>query len=98
MSGQEGARGLMNSSMRPRFPLIRKSWASQFTIARVGSAHGAGQDRREIVMSRVIDAPRDLVFEAWPDPKHLPQMVPKDQTTDAQLRIGECSGFHNARL
>ena len=28
---------------------------------------------REIVMSRVIDAPRDLVFEAWSDPKHLPQ-------------------------
>ncbi len=28
---------------------------------------------REIVLSRVIDAPRDLVFEAWSDPRHLPQ-------------------------
>ena len=28
---------------------------------------------REIVLSRVIDAPRDLVFKAWSDPKHLPQ-------------------------
>ena len=28
---------------------------------------------REIVLSRVIDAPRELVFEAWSDPKHLPQ-------------------------
>ena len=28
---------------------------------------------REIVLSRVIDAPRDLVFQAWSDPKHLPQ-------------------------
>src|SRR5215470_17814237 len=26
---------------------------------------------REIVLSRVIDAPRDLVFSAWCDPKHL---------------------------
>ena len=27
---------------------------------------------REIVLSRLIDAPRDLVFSAWTDPKHLP--------------------------
>lgn len=26
---------------------------------------------REIVISRVFDAPRDLVFEAWTDPKHI---------------------------
>ena len=28
---------------------------------------------REIELSRVIDAPRELVFEAWSDPKHLTQ-------------------------
>ena len=28
---------------------------------------------REIVMSRVIDAPRELVFAAWSDPSHLPR-------------------------
>jgi uncharacterized protein YndB with AHSA1/START domain len=27
---------------------------------------------REIVMSREFDAPRDLVFQAWTDPRHLP--------------------------
>jgi len=27
---------------------------------------------REIVLSRVIDARRDLVFSAWTDPRHLP--------------------------
>ena len=27
---------------------------------------------REIVLSRVIAAPRDLVFRAWTDPQHLP--------------------------
>jgi uncharacterized protein YndB with AHSA1/START domain len=28
---------------------------------------------REIVTSRLFDAPRDLVFQAWTDPKHLAQ-------------------------
>ncbi|RYE51264.1 MAG: ATPase, partial [Rhizobiaceae bacterium] len=27
---------------------------------------------REIVLSRVIDARRDLVFSVWTDPQHLP--------------------------
>ena len=26
---------------------------------------------REIVLSRLIDAPRELVFNAWTDPKHI---------------------------
>jgi uncharacterized protein YndB with AHSA1/START domain len=26
---------------------------------------------REIVISRVFDAPRELVWEAWTDPKHV---------------------------
>ena len=28
---------------------------------------------REIVMTRVFDAPRNLVWQAWTDPKHVPQ-------------------------
>jgi uncharacterized protein YndB with AHSA1/START domain len=28
---------------------------------------------REIVTTRVIDAPRELVFKAWTDPEHLAQ-------------------------
>jgi uncharacterized protein YndB with AHSA1/START domain len=28
---------------------------------------------REVVFTRVYDAPRELVFEAWTDPKHLTQ-------------------------
>jgi uncharacterized protein YndB with AHSA1/START domain len=47
---------------------------------------------REIVMSRVIDAPRDLVFEAWSDPKHLPQWFgPKGfeiETHEIDVRVG----------
>jgi uncharacterized protein YndB with AHSA1/START domain len=28
-------------------------------------------DNRELVITRVFDAPRELVFEAWSDPEHL---------------------------
>jgi uncharacterized protein YndB with AHSA1/START domain len=28
-------------------------------------------EKREFVINRVLDAPRELVFEAWTDPKHL---------------------------
>jgi uncharacterized protein YndB with AHSA1/START domain len=34
---------------------------------------GTGQDARTIVTTRVFDAPRELVFEAWTNPKHLVQ-------------------------
>ena len=28
---------------------------------------------REIVLTRVVDAPRELVFDVWADPEHLPK-------------------------
>jgi uncharacterized protein YndB with AHSA1/START domain len=30
-------------------------------------------DGRELVITRIFDAPRDLVFKAWTDPKHMAQ-------------------------
>jgi uncharacterized protein YndB with AHSA1/START domain len=30
---------------------------------------------REIVITRVVDAPRRLVFAAWTDPRHIPQWL-----------------------
>lgn len=30
---------------------------------------------REIVITRIVDAPRHLVFEAWTSPKHLPHWM-----------------------
>jgi uncharacterized protein YndB with AHSA1/START domain len=33
----------------------------------------AGQNPRSIIATRGFDAPRELVFEAWTDPKHLVQ-------------------------
>src|SRR4051812_20636889 len=36
---------------------------------------------REISMTRIFDAPRELVFKAWSDPEHLAQWWgPKDFT------------------
>ena len=47
---------------------------------------------REIVLSRVFDAPRDLVFRAWTDPAHVTRwFCPKDFTKTTQeidLRVG----------
>jgi uncharacterized protein YndB with AHSA1/START domain len=37
------------------------------------SAADATEEARGIVTTRMFDAPRDLVFEAWTDPKHLAQ-------------------------
>ncbi|MGA9085038.1 MAG: SRPBCC domain-containing protein [Pseudolabrys sp.] len=31
------------------------------------------QDPRSIIGTRVLDAPRELVFSVWTDPKHLAQ-------------------------
>jgi uncharacterized protein YndB with AHSA1/START domain len=30
---------------------------------------------REVVVTRVVDAPRHLVFDAWTDPRHVPQWL-----------------------
>jgi uncharacterized protein YndB with AHSA1/START domain len=30
-------------------------------------------DKRELVITRIFDAPRDLVFKVWTDPKHVAQ-------------------------
>jgi uncharacterized protein YndB with AHSA1/START domain len=34
---------------------------------------GTDEEARSIVTTRVFDAPRELVFDAWTDPKHLTQ-------------------------
>lgn len=52
---------------------------------------GAAIDR-EIVLSRVLDAPRALVWEAWTRPEHLVEwFCPKDYTATTQeidVRVG----------
>jgi uncharacterized protein YndB with AHSA1/START domain len=47
---------------------------------------------REIVLSRVINAPRDLVFQAWVNPQHLAQWFGpsgfKIETREMDIRVG----------
>jgi len=52
-----------------------------------------GQERKqEIVITRIFDAPRELVWEAWTDPEHFKRWWgPKDYTTpfcEIDLRVG----------
>jgi uncharacterized protein YndB with AHSA1/START domain len=41
------------------------------TANRVGATTFTTPSDREIVMTRIVDAPRALVFEAWTNPAHL---------------------------
>jgi hypothetical protein len=38
-----------------------------------GNKSAANIPGRELIITRVFDAPRDLVFNAWTDPKHVAQ-------------------------
>ena len=52
--------------------------------ARTDSSTASTADR-EVVITRVINARRELVFEAWTDPKHLPEWWgPNGFTTTTQ--------------
>jgi uncharacterized protein YndB with AHSA1/START domain len=47
---------------------------------------------REIVLSRVVAAPRELVFRAWTDPRHLPMWFGPEgfrvETREIDIRAG----------
>ena len=49
--------------------------------AQPGVTMYATPNDREVVITRVVDAPRHLVFEAWTDPKYIPRwLAPMDWT------------------
>src|SRR4051812_7203855 len=58
------------------------------------AARDEAADARTIVTARVIDAPRELVFEAWTDPQHLAQWWGPDgfSTTTSQFDFGPGDG------
>src|SRR3954447_22872983 len=64
---------------------------------RPGATTGAGTADREIVISRVIDAPRELVFEAFTEVRHLSRWWgPEGFTTTTQsfeFRVGAVWDF-----
>jgi uncharacterized protein YndB with AHSA1/START domain len=45
------------------------------TLARTGVTTYATPGDKEIVVTRVVDAPRRLVFDAWTDPRHIPRWM-----------------------
>ena len=45
------------------------------TANKVGSTTFTTPSDREVVMTRVFDAPRSLVWEAWTNPEHVPQWL-----------------------
>jgi uncharacterized protein YndB with AHSA1/START domain len=45
------------------------------TANKVGETKFTTPSDREIVMTRVVDAPRRLVFEAWANPEHVPHWL-----------------------
>ncbi len=42
-------------------------------MAEKRTSSGKEPARREVLITRILDAPRSLVFKAWVDPKHLAQ-------------------------
>jgi uncharacterized protein YndB with AHSA1/START domain len=62
------------------------------TNEKANSDQTAGALDREIVLSRVIAAPRSLVFKAWTDPEHLPIWFGpagfKVETQEIEIRAG----------
>jgi uncharacterized protein YndB with AHSA1/START domain len=49
--------------------------AAANTENRVGATKFTTPSDREVAMTRVFDAPRELVFEAWTNPEHLPNWL-----------------------
>ena len=58
----------------------------------------ANSSEREVVITRIFDAPRELVFKAWTDPAHLAKWFgPRDFTAtiiEADIRTGGTYHFH----
>ena len=45
------------------------------SMDRIGATTFTEPTDRELAMTRVVDAPRKLVFDAWTNPKHLPKWM-----------------------
>jgi uncharacterized protein YndB with AHSA1/START domain len=62
------------------------------------SSKVAGNSEREVVITRIFDAPRSLVFKAWTEPEHLAKWFgPQDFTAtiiQSDLRTGGAYHFH----
>jgi uncharacterized protein YndB with AHSA1/START domain len=51
------------------------------------------ETQRGFTLTRTLDAPRDLVFQAWTDPDHMqwffnPNLTPPGERAEVDLRVG----------
>jgi uncharacterized protein YndB with AHSA1/START domain len=53
-----------------------------------------GDAEREVVLTRVYDAPRELVFKAWTDPKHLTRWWGPKMFTNPVCEVDARPGGH----
>ena len=64
----------------------------------MGAGSNLAASEREVVISRIFDAPRELVFKAWTDPEHLVKWFgPKDFSAtviESDVRTGGTYHFH----
>ncbi len=64
----------------------------------MGAGSSTAASEREVVITRIFDAPRELVFKAWTDPEHLAKWYgPKDFTAtviESDVRTGGSYHFH----
>lgn len=49
--------------------------------------HATGPQQAELTLTRVFDAPRELVFDTWTDPKHLARWWGPDMFTTPICRV-----------
>ena len=67
------------------------------TTTHTSPASGAAEAGREVLISRVFDAPREMVFRAWTHPDHLRRWYAPDGCTVEFARIDVRPGgtFHS---
>lgn len=61
---------------------MTEGWSQSLERLAEHLADAAGTADREIVTARVVDAPRERVFEAWTDPEHVAQWWGPDGFTN----------------
>jgi uncharacterized protein YndB with AHSA1/START domain len=57
------------------------------SATKVGATTFTTPSEREVVMTRVVDAPRALVFDTWTNPEHLPHWLGRGPWTMAVCEI-----------
>ena len=69
----EDLEGMVNSGMEEGASEGMDRFTELLKAEQTGSQRNSDTKRRELTISRVFDAPQELVFKAWTDPKLVAQ-------------------------